>query len=163
MNVLLGLGRDPAAWRLSGGHGSIPQCPGEACRELNGSENARSRCPFVKDKSFKSHRPIRNGYSQRTQRGSLWQKFHLTRKQRRQTREGEEAPAKRRRFFLKAAMQTYPKNLLPKPKGRRAVGVLPASPRASAQWRKEAHFTVLLCVVAQLALQNVPGHFTLCS
>ena len=59
LNVLLGLGRDPAAWRLSGGHGSIPQCPGEACRELNGSENARSRCPFVKDKSFKSHRPIR--------------------------------------------------------------------------------------------------------
>ena len=55
-------------------------------------------------------------------------------------------------------MQTYPKNLLPKPKGRRTVGVLPASPRASAQWRKEAHFTVLLCVVAQLALQNVPGH-----
>ena len=62
MNVLLGLGRDPAAWRLSGGHGSTPQCPGEACRELNGSENARSRCPFVKDKSFKSHRPIRDAH-----------------------------------------------------------------------------------------------------
>ena len=56
---LLVLGGDPAAWRVSGGHGSIPQCPGEACRELNGSGNARSSCPFVKDKSFKSHRPIR--------------------------------------------------------------------------------------------------------
>jgi len=56
---LLVLGGDPAAWRVSGGHGSIPQCPGEACRELNGSDNARSSCPFVKDKSFKSHRPIR--------------------------------------------------------------------------------------------------------
>ena len=56
---LLVLGGDPAAWRVSGGHGSIPQCPGEACRELNGSDNAISSCPFVKDKSFKSHRPIR--------------------------------------------------------------------------------------------------------
>jgi len=56
---LLVLGGNPAAWRVSGGHGSIPQCPGEACRELNGSDNARSSCPFVKDKSFKSHRPIR--------------------------------------------------------------------------------------------------------
>ena len=71
---LLVLGGDPAAWRVSGGHGSIPQCPGEACRELNGSENARSRCPFVKDKSFKSHRPIRLTFDSSTT-GDVYKHF----------------------------------------------------------------------------------------